>query len=448
MGRHRTFLLLSCLAFGFAAPQAAAKPKPPPLDPKRIINESYGFVKEREPEMTASEYTLYEKVVPMAKNSPELVTQMLEGMVSSAEPPSPAFSFVLGNVYSAQDRFAPAEAHYQKAIDRHPEFQRAWTNLGLLYYSANRFEDTVRCLSRAVELGENEPRTLSTLAYSHYRAGNPISAELIYMQVVTVAPTDTGSLSALASLLIDNREYARAEPLTRRLVRLKPQETPNWTMYAGLLAATGRRAEACATLELAASLGFADGDALLHLGDLYADGGDYRAAEVIYRKLDTVAPGEGSLRLLSRVRALVEEGRPNEAAAALEKIAMPPGGDAKVGFLRTLAEVRRAQQNWSASRTALEELLRLKPLDAEALFALGRVAGQVGDLSGAELAFAQAAKQREFAYVANLELANLALRSRQYRKSVEHLEAALAIERAPGMLRHLAQIRSYLSDHE
>ncbi|MEO6568817.1 MAG: tetratricopeptide repeat protein [Opitutaceae bacterium] len=448
MAPHRTFLVLSCAAFAFAAPQAASKPKPPPLDPKRIINESYGFLKERGPQMTANEYTLYEKVVPMAKSNPELVTQMLEGMVSSAEPPSPAFSFVLGNVYSAQDRFEPARAHYQKAVDRHPEFQRAWTNLGLLYYAANRFEDAVRCLSRAVELGENEPRTLSTLAYSHYRVGNPISAELIYMQVVTVAPTDTNSLSALAGLLIDNREYARAEPLIRRLVRLKPEEKSHWTMYAGLLAATGRRAEACATLELAASLDLAEGDALLHLGDMYADGGDYRAAEAIYRKLEGVAPGEGSPRLLSRVRSLVEEGHPNEAAAALEKISMPPSGDARVGFLRTVAEVRRAQQNWSATRAALEELLTLRPLDAEALFALGRVAGQTDDISGAELAFAQAAKQREYAYVANLELANLALRSRQYRKSVEYLEAALAIERAPGMLRHLAQIKSYLSDRE
>ncbi|MEO7413746.1 MAG: tetratricopeptide repeat protein [Opitutaceae bacterium] len=448
MATHRTFILLSCLTFLVATSEAASKPKAPPLDPKRIINESYRFLKDREPQMTENEYTLYEKVVPMAKDSPELVTQMLEGMVSSAEPASPAFSFVLGNVYSAQDRFEPAEGHYRKAVERHPEFQRAWSNLGLLYYTASRFDDAVRCLSRAVELGERDPKTLSTLAYSHYRAGNSLSAELIYMQVVTVDPADTEALSALAGLLIDNREYARAEPLTRRLVRLKPQEKSHWRMYAGLLAATGRRTEACATLELAASLGLADGEALMELGDMYADAGDYRAAEVIYRKLDGVAPGEGASRLLGRVRALVEEGHPNEAAVALEKIAVPPNGDARMSFLRTLAEVRRGQQNWSAARIALEELLALKPLDGETLFALGRVAGEAGDLSGAELAFAQAAKQRDYAYVANLELANSALRARHYRKSVEYLEIALAINRAPGLLRHLAQIKSYLSDHE
>src|SRR3954469_5276237 len=135
------------LTLVLAATESAAKVKPPALDPNRIINDSYGFLKEREPQMTESEYTLYEKGGPMAKESPELVTQMLEGMISGPVAPSPAFSFVLGNVYSTQNKFQPAEAHYRKAIDRFPEFQRAWGNLGLLYYNADRFEDAARCLA-------------------------------------------------------------------------------------------------------------------------------------------------------------------------------------------------------------------------------------------------------------------------------------------------------------
>ena len=38
-------------------------PKGPQLDPKRIINQSNSFLKEREPEMTEEEYALYEKIV-------------------------------------------------------------------------------------------------------------------------------------------------------------------------------------------------------------------------------------------------------------------------------------------------------------------------------------------------------------------------------------------------
>jgi len=50
------------------------------LDPKRIINESNGFLKEREPEMSAEEYALYEKVVEMISSQPDFALKLLEGM--------------------------------------------------------------------------------------------------------------------------------------------------------------------------------------------------------------------------------------------------------------------------------------------------------------------------------------------------------------------------------
>lgn len=57
-----------------ALPMHAAKknePAVPAADPNRIINESYSFLKEREPEMTETEYALYEKVIPMISAQPD-----------------------------------------------------------------------------------------------------------------------------------------------------------------------------------------------------------------------------------------------------------------------------------------------------------------------------------------------------------------------------------------
>ena len=59
----------------------AAEPAPK-LDPKRIINDSNGFLKEREPEMTAEEYALYEKVGTMLQSQPEFALKLLEAMVN------------------------------------------------------------------------------------------------------------------------------------------------------------------------------------------------------------------------------------------------------------------------------------------------------------------------------------------------------------------------------
>src|SRR4051812_34103860 len=87
-----------------AAPLASFGRAPPKLDPKRIINESYSLKRNAEPEMTEEEYALYEKIVDMISVQPEIALKFLETMIAASEKPSPAFEFVLGNVYYSNNR--------------------------------------------------------------------------------------------------------------------------------------------------------------------------------------------------------------------------------------------------------------------------------------------------------------------------------------------------------
>src|SRR6202522_3463570 len=93
MKTPRLILILS-LAIALHAIADASEPK---VDPKRIINESSSFLKEREPEMTEEEYALYQKVVTMLASNPDFAVKLLEAMYTDKEPPSPAFQFILGN---------------------------------------------------------------------------------------------------------------------------------------------------------------------------------------------------------------------------------------------------------------------------------------------------------------------------------------------------------------
>src|ERR1035438_1936827 len=109
MKSSKTLLFFS-LAAALLGPAFASEPK---LDPKRIINESSSFLKEREPEMTEEEYALYQKVVTMLAANPEFAVKLLEAMTSDKEPPSPAFQFILGNAYYAANLNDKAEASYR-----------------------------------------------------------------------------------------------------------------------------------------------------------------------------------------------------------------------------------------------------------------------------------------------------------------------------------------------
>lgn len=430
-------------AFAAAAPASAAadKVKPPPLDPNRIINESFNFLREREPEMTAEEYALYERVIPMARDRPEFALKLLETMVADEKEESPAFEFALANVYYMHDRHAEAEARFKKAIERYPNYQRAWLCLGTLYYVTSRFEEAVECYAKSVALGDREAQTLGLLGYALYRTGNPIAAEMAYMQAMAADPGNPDWIGAVVNLLIENREHARAEPLARRLVKVRPKEAGSWNLLAGVLAALGRKSDACAQLELASTLGAADSDGLALLGDLYFEQGLLAEAADVYRRLGAVSPGLGAARQLTCVQAAIAAGKPADAARVFATIPAPGGGDERARYLQVRAQLRLAEDDAEAARRDLIEVLKLQPLHGWALVTLGDSYRDAGDEARAEFYFNEATRVAEYAYRAHLELANSALRAHRFAASVTHLEAALALEKSPELQRHLAQVR-------
>src|ERR1700685_2205227 len=113
--------LIPLVLLGLAI-HGVARASEPKLDPKRIINESSSFLKEKEPEMTEEEYALYQKVVSMLSTNPQFAVKLLEAMETNKEPPSPAFEFILGNAYYAAGQSERAESNYRSALKRYPTF--------------------------------------------------------------------------------------------------------------------------------------------------------------------------------------------------------------------------------------------------------------------------------------------------------------------------------------
>ena len=64
------------------------------------------------------------------------------------------------------------------------------------------------------------------------------------------------------------------------------------------------------------------------------------------------------------------------------------------------------------------------------------------------LFYEQASQLPECAYQANLELANLALNSKDYRQSAAHLRVALNLQRSTALQDYLARVSALVPDHE
>jgi tetratricopeptide (TPR) repeat protein len=431
-----TFLCLLLPVLGLAAGSN------PQLDPKRIINESSGFLKEREPEMTAEEYALYEKVATMLPTQPEFALKLLEAMVNEKEPPSPAFQFILGNVYFSTGQADRAEASYRNAISRYPTFLRGWSNLGVLYYTADKFAEAIPCFSKSITLGDRDPTTFGLLGYCLERTGNVVAAEMAYMQALAGDPASANWMEGLLRIYVQGKQFGRAESLVKNLIKDHPTETRHWLTYANILLADNRRLEAIALLEASAATRVAGTEELTLLADLYAEQGLYREALAVYQKVLVPSPALGERKLLSFGQALIAGGRWQEAQAVLASLPKELTPEGRLTCFQARSDLFAAQKKWPEARQELQELLKLAPLNGKALLSLGFTYAAEGDSPRATFAFEAAAETPGGAYRACLELANIELRNRHYDKCVEYLEKALHIEKTAAIEDYLARVKT------
>jgi tetratricopeptide (TPR) repeat protein len=424
------------------APRADAAPLK--LDPKRIINESSGFLKDREPEMTAEEFPIYEKVSALLATQPDFAITLLEGMLSEKTPPSPAFELVLGNAYYSVGQRDKAEAHYLSAVKRYPSFIRAWDNLGILYYSMDRYGEAIPCLSKAVALGARDPGTLGLLGFCLERTGKPVAAEMSYMQALSGDPDNTDWMTGLLRIYTQGRQFGPAESLVKNLIKARPAEAGYWLAYADILLADNRKLEAIVMLEASSGAGVAGIEELSLLADLYAGQGLVPEAIGAFQKTIALNPDLGERKLIRFAQVLVSAGRLQQAEQVLAGLpeALTPAG--RLALLQARADIFAARKQWPEARRELAALLQASPLDGRAMMGMGDAYLAEGDLVRAELSYGAAYRIPESAYRASFELANIELRNRHYDRCAEYLQKALSIEKTDAMQDFLDRVKAMI----
>ncbi len=417
----------------------------PKLDPKRIINESANFLKEREPEMSAEEYALYERVVTMLNTKPDFAIRLLEAMLNEKEPPSPAFEFIMGNAYYSAGNNEKAEASYNSAVKRYPTFLRAWANLGVIYYTTGRYPQAITCLSKCVTLGDRDPTTFGLLAYSLEQEKRVVQAEMAYMQALAGDPANPDWLEGLLRIYVEGKQYGRAEWLVKDLIKQRPKESRFWLVYANILLSQNRKLEAIALLEVSMGTNVAGPSELGLLADLYADQKLVPEAIGVYQRVMAVTPELGEKKLLTLADLLIYSGNLAQAQKVLDSLTgkLTPGG--RTAALLSRSDLLVAQNKWPEAHAVLDELLKAEPLNGKALLSLGRVYLAEENFPRAQLAFEAAYQIPDSLYRACLELATLELKNRHYDKTVEHLEKALSIQKTAPVQDFLARVKPLLA---
>jgi tetratricopeptide (TPR) repeat protein len=423
------------------------------LDPKRIINESASFLKEREPDLTAEENALYEKASDLLAGKPDLALSLLEGIGAksgpgASAPASPAFDLLLGNVYYSLGAIEKAEARYLSAVNRYPSFLRAWTNLGVLYYTQSQFKKAIPCLMKAVTLGDRASTTSGMMGFCLENTGDPIGAEVAYIQALAGDPGNVSWMEGLLRVYLADKQYARAEVMVRNLIKVNPSEPKYWLTYSKIMVATDRKLEAIALLEQTLSTGIAGEAERAELAGLYADEQLIPEAAQTYGGIKVTTQVLGPQNTLQLLRTLIASSEWDKAQALLNEIEPTFVAGGREEVLQVKADLFSARKQWGAAKDTLHELLRLAPMNGKALVSLGRVYTAEGDTVHATLAFEAAVQTREGVFSASVELATIELKNRHYEKSASYLEKALSFQKTQDLEDILTQVRTLVPGSE
>jgi tetratricopeptide (TPR) repeat protein len=446
----RPFALAAALLLLGAAVPALAQARP--WAGKSIVHDpewqqrflgSYGFLSGAEPKIGDAELLLLRDVLELMKTDPSAASVMLRQQITGSS--SASLDFVLANLEFQAQNLDAAAAHYERAIEKFPDFRRAHKNLGLLRVQQGDFRKGVEHLSRALELGDRDGRTYGLIGYCYINLESYLPAEQAYRNAVLEEPDVRDWQLGLARSLLAIEKHKEAVALFESLIAETPDDPTLWMLQANAYLGLDEPLAAAVNLEAVRMMGKAQSSSLVLLGDVYMNAGMYELAKSAY--LEVVRGDQDATQLKTAYRAadlLVRARSYPEAQEVLSSIEKRYRAeltqDDELELLTLEAKVARAQGRVDEAAELLESIVKRDGTRGDALIELSAHYQSQGERERALLTIERAQNLEAFEYQALLAHAQFRVEGREYPKAAELLRRALQIKREPRVERFLARV--------
>lgn len=178
----------------------------------------------------------------------------------------------------------------------------------------------------------NQPAAAQSEAYQDLQKGNTLAAEKLFLADLKANPNDPQALAGLGLVRLKQQRFGEARDLLARAIKAAPDQKASfesaydsavfWSRVqeAKRLAAAKNYAGAKAILAPLLAHPRADQvGALMVLGDVQGNAGDYAGAEVTYRQVLRLRPGNGDA-ILGLIGALRAESKTAEADQLVSRL--------------------------------------------------------------------------------------------------------------------------------
>ncbi len=404
---------------------------------------TYGFRSDIEPKISPEERDWLENAMRlMAKRGGrDAARRLLEAQAGPQR--SAVLDFTIGNLHLQGDQPERAVGWYRRAIAKFPAFLRAHKNLGLAHIRRGAPQEAAEPLARAIALGASDGMTYGLLGFAHAHGGRFAAAENAYRQAMLLQPQVTDWQLGLARCLFRLRKYEEAAALIEGLLAGEPSRVEYWTLLANTMIGQRQPMRAAEVYEWLDLNGWSTADQLNTLGDIYVNEKLFELAADAYERAFNRGAGAGRARLLRAAESLAVRGAAEEAERLVERLRAAPSEDEaeRLAILKLEARLAAARGRPTKEQIALlEEIIRLDPLDGEALILLGQRYAAGGDLDRAFLYLERAAGLESHAAEATLRQAQWLVRQRRFTEAVPLIKRSLELRPREDVQRYLEQV--------
>lgn len=448
---NSSFLRLFCALFCLSAPLTAKNPADTLWKDPAFIKSftgSYGFLAGAEPQVSAEEVEALRDLIDIISVRPKAAIEQLEQQITADT--SAAFDFILANLYFQEGQLPEAEKHYKIAIEKYPDFRRAYTNLGLLQVQDSNFEDAVITISTALEKGVVDGRAYGLLGYGYLTQELYYPAEAAYRQAILIQPQVEDWKIGLARCLLQTEQYTDAIALFDTLLKKAPDNADYWLLQSNAYLGNNNSLAAAQNLEIVRRMGKAELETLTLLGDIYMNNELPDLALNSYLEASDKAKKEDIKAILRATSLLNRSGNNEQATIMISRIRNSFGqeinDDQELELLTIEAKIARTSGDDTTAIATLNEIVKRDSLNGEALIELGKYYAEQGDMARARTRFQEAEKIEAFERAALIAHAQALVREGDYVKAVPMLRRALQIESEPHIQEYARRVERAASD--
>src|SRR5262245_33441969 len=386
MGRipHVRALVLAAAAAIGIEPIATAGDGSPDVDVAAIWKDptfqkqfiaGYGFNADVEPRVTPEEVKVLEAVRPLMANDLPKAESTLKGKMKADS--SAILDFTLGGIQFQQDRMGESLESYKKAVGKFPSFKRAWRCIGLIHAREGRYDEAIAAFTRMIVLGGGDAYSYGLLGFAYAAKQDYQPAEAAYRNALLLQPDNTERRIGLTNAVMKQEKYEDAATLLDALIKRYPEKADFWLLQAHTFMEMKQWLKAAEDFEAVDRLGASTLDSLNTLGDIYVNDGNLMAlASRAYQRAIDLDPKQPIAKPLRAAEYLAMRGalpQAREVAAHLREACGAQLDDAdQRRLLKLEARLSMAEGGGSAETAAvLEQIVKLDPLDGEALMMLG-----------------------------------------------------------------------------